>query len=197
MNKCIKIDPELVNKQIERVYLDDNDIVVFNFKNKKKVLELFDGNQICCEKRYLEIDDDLSFFSGAKLQNIIEKKIKINYSLGNGDIREILFIDVVTSKGIFQVKAYNEHSGYYSGFNPVLRTTNLEKPFKIEKDNSSLSVCLDKSLEEFKDVDCDGIVFTYVPNENNFEHHHFKLSIDETLKLIENLSEILEGYSRG
>jgi len=75
------------------------------------------NQQDCCEDwGYFISEDDLNRFIGSQLL-----EIKITDELlkqGHFDVNSIyeggvMFVDFITSKGVFQFVAYNSHNGYY------------------------------------------------------------------------------------
>jgi len=108
----------MINEKIESLYgriikqishYDDN--ITIECDNGD-IIELTDPKS-CCESRYFVVEDDTSYYAGAKLVGI---------SIGNhtdveGDYNhEISFLDIRTDKGVLSVCAHNEHNGYYGGF---------------------------------------------------------------------------------
>jgi hypothetical protein len=99
-------------KEIRHVELKD-DALLFTFTDGSQ-LSVWDDGQSCCEKRYMVCHDDLKEFAGAKLLDFNEKNApEIESPWGT---HEVQFLDVVTSRGTFQVATHNEHNGYYGGF---------------------------------------------------------------------------------
>jgi len=104
-----------LNKIIIKVELKkEENILSFIFEDNT-ILNIIDGGQSCCEYRYMDTDDNLSEYSGAKLLDF-ELKDAPNQEIEYGDCHEIQFLDVKTDKGIFQISNHNEHNGYYGGF---------------------------------------------------------------------------------
>jgi hypothetical protein len=101
-----------LNKTIENVELDGDDLVISLTDNTKLII--WDGGQSCCEHRYMTTDDDLSYFSGATLLNMELKTVEYK-DMDYGD-HEIQFLDIKTSEGVFTMVNHNEHNGYYGGF---------------------------------------------------------------------------------
>lgn len=103
-----------LNKVIQSVSLDEeSNTLRFVFTDGSK-LNLWDDGQSCCEHRYMRTDDSLTEYSGATLLDFELKNapdIETQY-----DCHEVQFLDVKTSKGIFQMASHNEHNGYYGGF---------------------------------------------------------------------------------
>ena len=74
------------------------------------------NDQNCCENwGYLTSEDDLQKYVGAELLSVkvVDEALNVETC---PDVYEggVTFINVETSKGMFQFVAYNEHNGYYS-----------------------------------------------------------------------------------
>lgn len=75
--------------------------------------------QQCCEYwGYLTSEDDLSRFEGAVLfeissSNTAMKTVEMKLKDDNITSSDLVFINVLTNKGVLQFTAYNEHNGYY------------------------------------------------------------------------------------
>ena len=88
--------------------------------DKQTIKLLIDNHQDCCEDwGYFMSEDNFESFIGAKILEITltdtalnTKKIDehIEYGVDNGDI---MFVNIVTDKGVLQFVAYNCHNGYY------------------------------------------------------------------------------------
>lgn len=101
---------------IRKVFLDeDNNILIFWLSNDSE-LRIWDGGQSCCEHRFMTTDDNLNEFFGAKFIGIELKSTDVAKDDDYGDVHEIQFLDVNTSKGTFQMANHNCHNGYYGGF---------------------------------------------------------------------------------
>ena len=76
-----------------------------------------DHGQICCERRYMNTDDDINSLVGNKLV-----KVEIKDGGYNGDradryeVLECQFLEIQTDKGFITAANYNYHNGYYGGF---------------------------------------------------------------------------------
>lgn len=116
-----------IGKKIANVTLADR-TVEFTMEDGTS-FDVKDEAQFCCERRYFSTDDDLSFYVGATFLGFDIKPInkqdfvhKEQYSDGEDDFfetsmeQETCFLEFRTSNGEFQICAYNEHNGYYSGF---------------------------------------------------------------------------------
>jgi hypothetical protein len=102
-----------LNKVIEKVELDGDDLVISFTDNTKLII--WDGGQSCCESRYMTTDDNLSDFNGATLLDFELKSVEYGDDDGWGE-HDIQFLDVKTSEGVFTMVNHNEHNGYYGGF---------------------------------------------------------------------------------
>ena len=91
---------------------DDNLVLTFEDSSK---LKLWDGGQICCEGRYMRTDDNLSDYVGGQLLDI-ELRDAPEQEDESGEVHEVQFFAVKTSKGMFVMSNHNEHNGYYGGF---------------------------------------------------------------------------------
>lgn len=91
--------------------------------NEQVIKLLIDDEQSCCENfGYFMSEDDFNDFIGAQLidikitdtelkEGLLEKyDLDIESEYFEGDV---MFVDIVTSKGTLQFVAYNEHNGYY------------------------------------------------------------------------------------
>jgi len=101
-----------IGKTIANLELVENELH-FTFADSSKV-KLFDDGQSCCEDRYMNTDDELPAFIGAKL---MDAEVRDGGSQEDGaGVKESQFLIVTTSLGQFTVVNYNEHNGWYSGF---------------------------------------------------------------------------------
>ena len=104
-----------LNKIIKDVRLDqDDNSLRFVFNDESKI-KLFDNGQSCCESRYMHTDDDLAYHIGAQLLKA-EIKEAPDQPDEYGDVHEVEFLVITTSKGVFTMSNHNEHNGYYGGF---------------------------------------------------------------------------------
>lgn len=79
-------------------------------------IRVADHGRSCCESRYLEVNDaDLQYHVGAKLRDIEVAKTEEKEAKW-GDVKEIAFLHIKTSRGVIVANTYNEHNGYYGGF---------------------------------------------------------------------------------
>jgi len=85
-------------------------------------LSVWDDGQSCCENRYMSTEDELGYFVGGNLLKL-ELVDAPNIDGADGGTHEVQFLDVHTSKGMFQVANHNEHNGYYGGFGIVARAS--------------------------------------------------------------------------
>jgi hypothetical protein len=111
-SKIVKLYNESIGKIIKSAEIEENELRIV-FSDGKEIV-IYDNGQSCCEDRYMSTDDNLSEFKGHALKKI---------ELKNGDgtesdwgEHEILFLEITTDKGFFQIVNHNEHNGYYGGF---------------------------------------------------------------------------------
>ena len=116
--KAVKAIQSSLGKEIMGLELRENggnpDDLLFTFTDST-AMKVWDGGQSCCEHRYMHTDDVLSDFVGATLMDI-EVRDAPNVEDEYGDVHEVQFLVVTTSKGAFTVETHNEHNGYYGGF---------------------------------------------------------------------------------
>lgn len=100
-------------KKITSVELTKEDQLKFIFSDGSGLL-VFDNDDQCCEKRYLHVDDALTYYNGADL---------LAFEIRDGqfvelqfEVHQTQFLLVHTSKGVFTVVAHNENNGEYCGF---------------------------------------------------------------------------------
>lgn len=96
---------------------DEN--LILKFENGSGI-RIFDDGQSCCESRYMVCDDKLDEFIGTQLLDI-EVKDGPSTSGEDGGEHEQQFVDIKTSKGVFQIRNHNQHNGYYGEFSIVAR----------------------------------------------------------------------------
>jgi hypothetical protein len=106
-----------LNKTIAKLYLKDERLYI-GLTDATGIV-LYDDAQSCCEYRHMHTDDRLEEFVGATLLNA---EIKDAPDIeGGGEVHEIQFLEITTSKGPFQMVSHNEHNVYYGGFSIVVR----------------------------------------------------------------------------
>ena len=113
-----------------------NDGVIIK-TNKQEIKIGIDNDQQCCESwGYLTSEDNVDDFIGAEVVKITLDDELLNesvlsdldkYTIENASM---MFVTVHTSKGPFQVVAYNEHNGYY-GHTGVLISNQLEEEERL------------------------------------------------------------------
>ena len=91
----------------------DNNGLRFGFTDGT-TLAIFDDGQSCCEHRYMHTDDPLDAFVGAQFRGAEVRDGPTEDT--EYEIKESQFLIVHTSAGDFTVVNYNEHNGYYGGF---------------------------------------------------------------------------------
>lgn len=101
-------------RMIMEAYFNEKDNAFeITFNDNLKII-ITDEGQSCCESRYMTCDDDTKFMTGAKLLDIIVKKIDEKEE--DYDCHEIAFLEVQTDKGSATFCTHVEHNGYYGGF---------------------------------------------------------------------------------
>ncbi len=104
-----------IGKIVTALRLGENDNSLhFTFSDGTGI-RLVDDGQSCCERRYMRTDDDLSGYIGGKLLSAEIREGPESES-EYGDLHEMQFLVVKTSKGQFVISNHNEHNGYYGGF---------------------------------------------------------------------------------
>lgn len=104
----------LSNRIIKKAILDEEgNKLIIQFYDL--ILIMWDNGQQCCENRYMDTDDDLSQLSGTTFVSIEIADCSLHANQ-DGDTEECQFLRIQTSDGMFVVKNYNIHNGYYSGF---------------------------------------------------------------------------------
>lgn len=104
------------NKVIKTIVVYDSSCVI-TFEDDKKI-EFFDNNQSCCEHRYMNTDDCTSLHKGARL---ISASVSDGPSTDNGNVLDCQFLIITTNKGFLTIANYNEHNGYYGGFDIIIK----------------------------------------------------------------------------
>jgi hypothetical protein len=100
-----------VGKVITGIVIGDNSLDLH--LEGGKVLEFCDVCQQCCESRYMTTDDKLEDYVGAQF---VGAEIKDYSSMPGGDVHDVMFLEVQTTKGCFTIVNHVEHNGYYGGF---------------------------------------------------------------------------------
>lgn len=80
-------------------------------------LLIYDDGQMCCENRYMQVDDNVNDLFGHKLVAIETNEAKSDDAeAGLSEYHQICFLDIKTDGGMISMSFHNEHNGYYSGF---------------------------------------------------------------------------------
>jgi hypothetical protein len=120
-----QIYQSILGKRIEAIRLDkeanggDGGLWLQMVGLERPVL-LVDDARSCCESRWMECDDNLPYFVGAEITEV-ETRSGADATEEYGDVKETLFVNIVTSAGPIELKAYNSHNGYYGGIMPKFR----------------------------------------------------------------------------
>ena len=101
-------------KIITQITLEDEEKNLVLTFSDGSTLTFFDDGQSCYESRYMKVDDDLSTFIGASFV-CAEIKDAPNMRTEYGE-HEVQFLEIITSRGVLNISAHNEHNGYYGGF---------------------------------------------------------------------------------
>ena len=98
-----------IGKTIKKCHIRDN-ILYMHFEDGTKI-KIYDCNHhfFCSEKRWMHTDDDLNYHIGARLNDVEVKESKVEQ-----------FVIITTSRGCITLVNYNEHNGYYGGFELVI-----------------------------------------------------------------------------
>ena len=113
MYRMGKLAQTCKGKIIKSIKIDDNKLYI---EFDDRILMLDDGQQSCCENRYMTCDDPLHYWEGLAF---------VGYYVADGpdiddnsyEVHECQFLIVDTFLGSFTVANHNEHNGYYGGFN--------------------------------------------------------------------------------
>ncbi len=103
---------ESLGKEIKEISMSDSSLL-FTFTDNSKI-KIYDDGQSCCEHRYMNTDDNIQDYVGAKFNNA-DVQDGPN-SIEDYNETECQFLIITTDKGSFTIKNYNEHNGYYGGF---------------------------------------------------------------------------------
>jgi hypothetical protein len=79
------------------------------------IIHLWDNGQTCCESRYISCDDDVDDLIGGKLAKI-ETKESVERADFDGELHEMIFVEVATDKASITLCTHNVHNGQYGGF---------------------------------------------------------------------------------
>lgn len=109
----LKAVDEVISQTIAGIVCE-NDAARILFENGK-VLILEDQGQHGCEKRYMTTDDDIKYLVGARLVDVELGDVSED-NPDKGDVHEIQFLIVKTTKGNATFVTHNEHNGCYGGF---------------------------------------------------------------------------------
>ena len=114
---------DYVGKVIADAEMFENQVGI-TFSDGVRII-IYDDGQSCCETRYMSTDDDLKTLIGYQLLDIVSKYTANNGclddDLGNCQVREICFVEIVTTDGFVTLDNHNEHNGCYSGFSLVIK----------------------------------------------------------------------------
>ena len=105
-------EQSFVGEIITNAVFDGDSQITLSFGNKR--LSISDEGQSCCEHRYMNVQDDISYligktYLGWELSDYTEEDE--SYA-----VHEIQFLNIKTSDYVLQVANHNQHNGYYGGF---------------------------------------------------------------------------------
>lgn len=107
------VDKIITELYVDRDYNSDGGFVI-KFNDNTGIV-IYDDGRSCCESRFMECDENLNYFVGAKFIGVEIRDVTSDTG-EYGDVCETQFLNVVTSSGVIEVKTYNSHNGYYGGF---------------------------------------------------------------------------------
>lgn len=88
-----------------------------------------DNNQCCCESwGHFWCNDETQYFIGAELREVTLTNAALNTEkitakgADRRDEGDIMFVNLVTDRGVLQFVAYNSHNGYYGHTASVVST---------------------------------------------------------------------------
>lgn len=106
---------EFYLKKIHSVKLKDEESLIIKFTDRTGI-KITDDARYCCETRFLSCDDNIHDLKGGNLLYIEEKKVEENKDKNFYYYHDIMFIEIMTTKGGITLCSYNDHNGYYGGF---------------------------------------------------------------------------------
>jgi len=121
MNKIIKsaYTKELIlNISEDSFKHNDNYYDGYTIVTTKQTIRLgITNDQSCCENwGYFMSEDDISEFITSELLNIqiTDTQLKTHSDFDEKNYEgNVMFVNIITSNGLLQFVAYNEHNGYY------------------------------------------------------------------------------------
>lgn len=109
-----------------------NSMAGYEITTDQQIIQLgIDDYQSCCEHwgYYITTEDDIADFIGADLIDIKESSTHIGEHKEDWSEKYAasIFVDIITSHGVLQFVAYNEHNGYYAhGIKVVSKQLNID-----------------------------------------------------------------------
>lgn len=109
------------------------DGLVVSLDNGKDVKVGIDNGQSCCENwGYITSEDNYEDFIGAELISVSGVDSKLAHvELPDVYEGDTMFVNFVTSEGVLQFVAYNEHNGYYSHEAVLIVGGNLQESWSL------------------------------------------------------------------
>ena len=115
------IGKQIVSMRIDPEFNYDGGLLI-QFSDGAKIV-LYDNGRSCCESRYMHTDDNLDCFVGAILKGGSIREAEEDRTKW-GEVKESQFLIIETSLGEITVVTYNEHNGWYGGFNLICEESN-------------------------------------------------------------------------
>lgn len=116
-DETIKAHEAAKGKIVQSIALVKNELTI-RFTDGTGIV-VWDDKQLCCERRYMTTGDDLDDFVNEEFRGFELREVTpLEY---DSSVHEIQFLLGMTSFGVFTLETHNQHNGYYSGFNVVIR----------------------------------------------------------------------------
>ncbi len=98
-----------------RKYLRHPMAIGINFGPKDDLFLWLDWDWVTDCTTYFDTDDDLGYFNGARLVDVVLNPAQCKESTWS-QVHDIMFLNILTSVGVITFQAHNVHNGYYEGF---------------------------------------------------------------------------------
>lgn len=115
MSENICKSDEFVGKVITGIETLPDEIKI-DFQDGTKI-RIYDGGQLCCERRYMTFDDDPADLLTKRWKHATVKGTKDLTVDHDYDSHEVEFLEIMTEDGShITIANHNEHNGFYGGF---------------------------------------------------------------------------------
>lgn len=105
-----------IGKVIKNAWFDEvNDEIHILFTDGEHI-RLSDRGSLCCENRYMTVEDDLSTLNGEVFIGFSTTDETSVAESDGWETHEIQFLNIYTDKDSVQIATHNVHNGYYGGF---------------------------------------------------------------------------------